>query len=158
RLVLEVAYAVDRAGRWQHQEIDTRHLRRGLAPQIAEFIVSLESIDGTVLPSTQDDLARHRPDARLVTRAFQEGADCGRALGYPRAAIEQLGGVAKGRVVERHRRAAQVLQARDRLAIERGISPVAEELGIGGLQHAEPEVRGYGRRRMRGCHDVEDDG
>src|SRR6266446_3961537 len=100
RLALDIAQAKDRAGRRQEEEVEAVRLGGGQAPELGELVLSFEGVDGAVFTPAQDDLARHRPDAGIVARAFEERADRGRALGDPRSAVEKLGGVAKGRVVE----------------------------------------------------------
>src|SRR5262249_19811577 len=130
RVAFDLGDPVDRAGGGQREKVEAVYL--GLRPRLqgSELVLAFEGIDGAVPAPAQDDVARRRPDTSLVGGLFYEGADGSGALGHPRAAVEQLGGLAKRRVVELDRGAAQFTQPVDRLRVEAGVVLVAEELGI----------------------------
>ncbi len=158
RLALEIGQRVDRAGRRHGEEIEPLHLGEGARLEVGKAVLALEGVDGAVLAAAQHDLLRRRPDTRLLVGGLHERTDRGGALGDPGAAVEKLRGVAERCVVDLDRRAAQPLQSLDRLRVERGVSGIAEELGVLRAEDAEAErpcrwrASRAARRRRRGPH------
>src|SRR2546425_285054 len=83
-------------------EVHVVHFRGSAFAQGLELVLAFEGLDGAVLETAHDDIARDRPDLGTRIGSLDELADSGRPLGDPGAAVEELRRLAKGCVVERH--------------------------------------------------------